>query len=441
MDSDGSRVKLFLVIMAVFLVLRAFYSACEYSLIEVNDGKIKNHAEKNKRYEKLLDVISKPREIISTFAVHRVISCVVIAVCGVIGIGTPLENLLCDSMKKSYAVLLTALILVLGLSLVIYIFADMLPKKIAGKHIEKTALFMASPFLLLRMLIMPSIVIARGFAFVLGKIFGFSTKTTDEVVTEEEILMMVEAGNETGVIEESQCEMINNIFEFDDAVVSDVMTHRTDVVGIDADGKIGDVVYIAINEGFSRLPVYEESVDNIIGILNVKDLLCLVGCEHSEDFNIRQFMRKAEFVPETAKCKDVLQEMTRKKSQMMIIADEYGGTSGIVTMEDLLEEIVGNIQDEYDEDEEAEVSEIESGVFKIDGSADPDDVFPMLKIELPEGHNYDTMSAFVVDRLGRIPEPDENAEIKYENVLFKVLLVEDNWISKLRAEILKDELE
>ena len=133
--------------------------------------------------------------------------------------------------------------------------------------------------------------------------------------------------------------------------------------------------------------------------------------------------------------------MTHKKSQMMIIADEYGGTSGIVTMEDLLEEIVGNIQDEYDEDEEAEVSEIESGVFKIDGSADPDDVFPMLKIELPEGHNYDTMSAFVVDRLGRIPEPDENAEIKYKNVLFRVLLVEDNWISKLRAEILDDELE
>ena len=195
---------------------------------------------------------------------------------------------------------------------------------------------------------MPFSAISVGLGFVLGKLFGFSVKPADDVVTEEEILMMVEAGNETGVIEESQREMINNIFEFDDTVVSDVMTHRTDIVGVGADDKIGDVVYLGINEGFSRLPVYEESVDNIIGILNVKDLLCLVGCEHSEDFNIRQFMRKAEFVPETAKCKDVLKEMTLKKTQMMVIADEYGGTSGIVTMEDLLEEIVGNIQDEYE---------------------------------------------------------------------------------------------
>ena len=151
-------------------------------------------------------------------------------------------------------------------------------------------------------------------------------------------------------------------------------------------------------------------------------------------------MRKAEFVPETAKCKDVLKEMTMKKAQMMVIADEYGGTAGIVTMEDLLEEIVGNIQDEYD-DEEAEISEIESGVFTIDGSADPDDVFPMFNLELEEGHNYDTMSAFVVDRLGRIPQQEENAEIVYENVRFKVLLIEDNWISKLKAEIIKGEQE
>jgi putative hemolysin len=145
-------------------------------------------------------------------------------------------------------------------------------------------------------------------------------------------------------------------------------------------------------------------------------------------------MRKAEFVPETAKCKDVLKEMTLKKTQMMVIADEYGGTSGIVTMEDLLEEIVGNIQDEYD-DEEAEITQTEKNVFTVDGSADPEDIFTMLGLELPETNNYDTMSAFFVDRLGRIPDENESAEISYKNVKFTVLLTEDNWVSKIKAVV------
>ncbi len=440
MDSDGSQVKFFLVATIVLLLLRAFYSACEHALIEVNDGRVKSQAEKNKKYKKLLDVISKPKELIYVFSVHNVFSCIVIAFSAIIAFGFSLAEIFSEHMNSTLAATASIVLVAIGLLIVIHIFADLLPKKLAEKNVEKLSLFMVAPYKVLKVVMTPFGLILNGFACVLGKIFGFSVKAADEVVTEEEILMMVEAGNETGVIEESQREMINNIFEFDDAVVSDVMTHRTDVIGIEADEKIGDVVYLAINEGFSRLPVYEGSVDNIIGILNVKDLLCLVGCEHSEDFNIRQFMRKAEFVPETAKCKDVLKEMTMKKAQMMVIADEYGGTAGIVTMEDLLEEIVGNIQDEYD-DEEAEISEIESGVFTIDGSADPDDVFPMFNLELEEGHNYDTMSAFVVDRLGRIPQQEENAEIVYENVRFKVLLIEDNWISKLKAEIIKGEQE
>lgn len=438
MDSDGSRVKIFIAVMVALFLIRALYSACEYALVEVNDSKVKTLAEKNKKYEKLLNVISKPRELITTFAVHRVLSCVIITVSAVVGLSGMIEEKLGGSMNTNAAAVLTYILIILGMSLIIYVFADLFPKRIAGKHAEKTALKMVTPFCILKNIMMPFSAISVGLGFVLGKLFGFSVKPADDVVTEEEILMMVEAGNETGVIEESQREMINNIFEFDDTVVSDVMTHRTDIVGVGADDKIGDVVYLGINEGFSRLPVYEESVDNIIGILNVKDLLCLVGCEHSEDFNIRQFMRKAEFVPETAKCKDVLKEMTLKKTQMMVIADEYGGTSGIVTMEDLLEEIVGNIQDEYDDDE-ADIAEIDDGVYTIDGSADPDDIFPKLGIELPEGHNYDTMSAFVVDRLGRIPSDDEKAEIQYENVIFTVLLIEDNWISKLKAVVLKDE--
>ena len=248
--------------------------------------------------------------------------------------------------------------------------------------------------------------------------------------------MMVDAGNETGVIEESQREMINNIFEFGDSIVSEVMTHRTDICAADVESKIGDIVYLAINKGYSRIPVYENTVDNIIGMINVKDLLCLVGCEHSEDFTVKQFMRKAMYIPSTCKCADAFENMTKEKAQLAIVVDEYGGTAGIISMEDLLEEIVGNIQDEYD-DEKADIVKISDDTYTISGDTNPDDVEEALGIEFPEGHNYDTMSAFVVDILGRIPDEDEAPAVRYGDFEFTVLLAEDNWISKIKAVRLK----
>lgn len=434
MNVDQGLLPICMIVLAVFLVLRAFYTACEHALIEVNDGKVKSLAESDEKYQKLFEMISKPQKTRIAFSSNRAISAIVISGLAVVSFGEMLVDFLSRFVDSGWSVVLSFVILVFLLGIVLVIFTDVLPKRIADKCTDKLALMSVRPVILMRAFYFPFSCVIYGVSWVICKILGLPADFAKDVVTEEEILMMVEAGNETGVIEESQREMINNIFEFDDAVVSSVMTHRKDVTAVDVASKIGDVVYLAINEGYSRIPVYEKSVDNIIGILNVKDLLCLVGCENSEDFQIEHFMRKPEFVPENAKCKDVLEEMTRKKAQMMIISDEYGGTLGIVTMEDLLEEIVGNIQDEYD-NEEAEISEIDNGIFIIDGSADPEDVFPKLRIALPNDNNYDTMSAFFVDRFGRVPGSDEKAEFQYNNVMFKVLLVEDNWVSKLKAVV------
>ena len=259
-----------------------------------------------------------------------------------------------------------------------------------------------------------------------------------DAVTEEDIIQMVEEGNETGVIEESQREMINNIFEFDDIVVSDVMTHRTEIVAVEVEEPISSVIHTVIQEGYSRMPVYQGNIDNIVGILMAKDLLCLAGQDNLEHYHIRHFMREVVFVPETAKCKHVLQEMALKKSQLAVVVDEYGGTAGIVSMEDILEEIVGNIQDEYDE-EEIEMRKVSDAVYIIKGTADPDDILPQLGITLPEGREFDTMSGFVVELLGRIPEAEETPSVQYESVLFTGLLIEDNWVSKIKAQILQPE--
>ena len=259
-----------------------------------------------------------------------------------------------------------------------------------------------------------------------------------DAVTEEDIIQMVEEGNETGVIEESQREMINNIFEFDDIVVSDVMTHRTEIVAVEVEEPISSVIHTVIQEGYSRMPVYQGNIDNIVGILMAKDLLCLAGQDNLEHYHIRHFMREVVFVPETAKCKHVLQEMALKKSQLAVVVDEYGGTAGIVSMEDILEEIVGNIQDEYDE-EEIEMRKVSDAVYIIKGTADPDDILPQLGVTLPEGREFDTMSGFVVELLGRIPVAEETPSVQYESVLFTVLLIEDNWVSKIKAQILPPE--
>lgn len=438
MSIDEGRLPVCIIALVIFIIVRAFYTACEYALIEVNDSKVKSLAERDKKYQKLFDVISKPQKTRVAFSSHKAFSSIIISFLTVMSFGMPVEKIFEKYMSHVLSGVLSLLALIIVLGIVLVVFTDILPKKLVGLHAEKFALLSLKPVEFLRIFYFPFSCITTGISWVICRIFRLSADSAKDSVTEEEILMMVEAGNETGLIEESQREMINNIFEFDDSVVSDVMTHRKDVTAVDVESKIGDVVYLAINEGYSRIPVYEKTIDNIVGILNVKDLLCLVGCENSEDFNIRQFMRKPEFVPENARCNDVLEEMTRKKTQMMIISDEYGGTLGIVTMEDLLEEIVGNIQDEYDDDE-ADISEIDKGVFIINGSADPEDVFPKLGIDIPDDNNYDTMSAFFVDRFGRVPNVDEKAEFCYSGVMFRVLLVEDNWVKKLKAVITEKE--
>lgn len=262
----------------------------------------------------------------------------------------------------------------------------------------------------------------------LAKWFGKSR----ENVTEEEILMMVDAGEEEGVIEQSQKAMINNIFEFDDMTVEDVMTHRVDIVAVAEDAQISDAVYHAINDGFSRIPVYKEDIDNIIGIIYVKDLLCLVGCKAIEDFSLQQFIREVLYVPETTKCRDLFKQFTEKKLHIAVVVDEYGGTAGIVTMEDLIESILGNIQDEYD-DEEDEITKINDTTYTMEGSADWDDVAEILGLEVEENPDYDTVGGFLIDSLGRIPHEGEHPVVKVDGVEFTVLVVEERHIAKVRA--------
>lgn len=429
MSPDGSRL---LILLICFVLFRALCSSCEHIITEVNDARVKELAEEDSKYKKLYDFISSPAKMLSAFSVNKILS----------GICTGVSMLLFFNnifAAKGIRLLISGAISVLTSTIVTAVLSDVVPKRVADRMTDPKNALRIMPFVKAIMIVTtPLSAIINLLSFCLCKLFGVSSQTKIDVVTEEEILMMVEAGNETGVIEESQREMINNIFEFGDVKVSEIMTHRTDIVGLDINDKISDIIYLAINKGFSRLPVYDGSIDKIIGIIYVKDFLCLVGCEKPEDFSIRDFMREALYIPASNKCDEVFEIMTKKKVQMAVLVDEYGGTAGIVTMEDILEEIVGNIQDEYDE-EEQEITEISENTYIISGAADPEDVLEMLHVKKPESREYDTMNAMIVDMLGRIPSELETPVVTYENIEFTVMLTEDNWISKIKAVIKNDD--
>ena len=260
------------------------------------------------------------------------------------------------------------------------------------------------------------------------KLFGVEFNEVDTSATEKEIRQMVDEG----VIEDVQKEMINNVFEFDDRTVDEVMTHRRDIVGIELEeANLENIISIAIETGYSRLPLYKNDIDNIIGVVYVKDLLKFTSC--SGDFDAEGTMRSPLYVPESIHCRDLFKQFKDKKMQMAVVVDEYGGTSGIVTMEDIVESIVGNIQDEYD-DEEEEISQISENVYRFDGSVSIDEVSKLLDVEIEEDE-YDTLGGFLTHLLGRIPEEDEKPEIVYKNATFNVILVEDKRIATVDAKV------
>lgn len=263
----------------------------------------------------------------------------------------------------------------------------------------------------------------------IGRLFG------KESTTEEEIRQLVDEDRERGDLEVSQREMINNIFDFDDLNAGDIMTHRTDIEAVDDKAKIADVAALSMEAGCSRIPVYHEDLDNICGIIYIKDLLRFVGCKIGADEKLTDYIREPLFVPETIPCGKLFAKMTESRIQLAIVVDEYGGTAGLVTMEDVLESIVGNIMDEYDEEEE-DVTQIDEKTFTFDGSADIEDAQKVLGLELPEG-DYDTLAGFVINLLGYLPTGTEEEPVcvKYENVTFTVLKVEERRIEQIKAEI------
>ncbi|MBR4092437.1 MAG: HlyC/CorC family transporter [Oscillospiraceae bacterium] len=453
MISDSSRLSVVftetdisgwgIAVIVVIVLLRAFFTLCEFAVTEINDSVVKDFEDEKGGKKILSSVLSKPSAMITTFSANRILSAVVISLCSFAVFFSPLykciiklfeENIFADE----FSTIISAVIIVLSTVVVMTVFSDRIPKRIAmAADSVSLAVFVALPVRILIILLTPLTALCGLLTKLFSFLFGLSQTDERDIATEEEILMLVDARNETGELEESQKEMISNIFEFDDTLAGDVMTHRTDIDAVDIKAKVPDVIRLAIDSGRSRIPVYENTIDSILGFVCVKDLLCLIGCENVEGFEITNFIRDVLYVPGTNSCGEVFEMMRKNKAQLAVVVDEYGGTAGLITMEDILESIVGNIQDEYDNDAE-EIIEVSEGTYMISGTSDPEKILSVLGKNLPEEHEYDTMGGFITDLLGRIPEENENASVVYEDIEFTVLITEEKRITKIKAVVLND---
>lgn len=428
---DLQSALLSVALLLVLILVNGFFAASEIAVITLNDGKIKKMAEEgNQKAKKLVKLTENSSRFLSTIQIGVTLSSFLTSASA----SQSFANLLADQLtflpfSHSAIVGVSTVIITIVLSYFSLVLGELVPKKIAMQKAEQLSFRFVGILSATAKIFSPFISFLSFSTNVVLKLLGIDPNHSEETVTEEEILMMVDVGEEKGVIDEGAREMISNIFEFDDRAVSEIMTHRTEVTAVEDTMSIQEAVALAVRDGYSRMPVYHEQLDTVLGIFYVKDLLQYAGKDIPSELKITDHMRPAYFVPESKSCNELLEEMTARHIQIAIVVDEYGGTEGIVTMEDLLESIVGNIQDEYD-NEEQEIHRVSENAFTVDGSTSIDEISDLMQVHLPEG-DYDTIAGLVVELLGRIPKVGERPTVTYKSLTFTVEEVEERRISKL----------
>jgi CBS domain containing-hemolysin-like protein len=311
-------------------------------------------------------------------------------------------------------------------TVLVLIFGEITPKSIAKQNSEKISLFVSKPIKFIIVIFRPLVTLFGGISNFVIKMLGGDPKVNEPFITEEELKTMVGVSEEEGVLEDVEKEMIFNVFDFADTQVKDVMVQRVDIIAVDVNSTYEEVLDVIKNEQFSRIPIYDDTIDNIVGILNVKDLIILEKTE--KDFKVVDYAREPYYTFEFKKITEVFKEMKKTRNHMGVVLDEYGGTVGILTIEDLVEEIVGDIEDEYD-DENKMIEVVKEDEYIVDGSARLDDISDLIGVNM-ESEELDSVGGLIIEELGRIPE--EHEEILIGNIRFVVEEVDKNRIKKIR---------
>ncbi len=423
-----------LVLIVILIFVNAFFAASEMAFVSLNDTKLNRMAKNgNKKAEKIVKMLVNPSKFLATIQIG-------ITLAGFLSSAFASESfasVLAPKLNELMPVLslsawngISIVVITIILSYFTLVFGELVPKRIAMKNSEKIAFFSIGIINVISVVTSPFVALLTFSTNAISKLFGVSEKE-EKTVTEEEIRMMVDVGEEKGTIEEDERNMINNVFEFNDRIVSEIMIPRTDVFAINNMMSIYEVTKLLEEKKImhSRMPVYNESIDNIVGILHFKDLFYSTK---NKETNITKVMRTPFFVPESKPIDELFEELRKNRNLMAIVIDEYGGTSGIVTMEDILEEIVGEIYDEHDEVEEL-YKKLDDNTYIINAEMTIYDVEDILGIHIQEG-DYDTLSGYIIEKLGRIPtEKDLEKSIDTKDMIYTIEEIKDKHITVVKA--------
>lgn len=417
--APGDIVQVLIII--ILLLLSAFFSSAETALTTVSRVRIRTLADDgNKRAKKVLEVTDNKAKMLSAIL-----------------IGNNIVNLYASSLVTTFAgrifgsqwVAVTTGVL----TLVILIFGEISPKTISTLKAEKISLSYSGIISALMWILTPIIWvvnrISMGFLFLLG----VDSKQKEQSFTEDELRTIVDVSHEEGVLEHEEHEMINNVFDFGNSRARDVMIQRIDMTCASIDSTYDEIIDIFRAEKYTRLPIYKDSIDNVIGIINVKDLLLY---SPGDDFHVSEILREPYYTYEFKKTSELMEELKKTSNNITIVLDEYGSTVGMITLEDLLEEIVGEIRDEYDEDEEDCITKISDTEYQLDGMTKLDDLNELLDTDY-ESEDYDSVSGLVIDKLERLPHDGD--EVELDNARIVVEHTEKNRIDKMHLYIIKPE--
>lgn len=401
------------------LALSAFFSSAETAMMTVNKIRVRNLAEAGLSHAVVLEKIlsNQPKMLSAILIGNNIVN---------ISASSLMTVLVTDVLGNKYVGIGTGV-----LTLLVLIFGEITPKTSATIYSETLSLKFAKPINLIMQVLTPLIVVVDVLSKGVLKMIHVDPNKKQDAITEDELRTIVEVSHEEGVIESEEKKMINNVFDFGDAVAKDIMVPRIDMVMVDAEASFGELMELFQKERFTRIPVYEENTDNVIGIVNMKDFI-LFDHEKEKNFSIRDYLRQPLYTYEYKKTAELMLEMRKTFNNIVIVLDEYGATAGLITLEDMLEEIVGEIRDEYDQDEEDEVKETGPDEYLVNGSTKLDDLNDRLGLEL-QSEDYDSIGGLVIGLLDHLPE--EGEEVDYENLHLKVEDMDKNRIGKIRIRI------
>lgn len=440
MDSDpgGDNIFIQIIILIALTLVNAFFAGAEMATVSVNKNKITMLAEKgNKKANLILQLLEEPTKFLSTIQVAITLSGFFASASAATGISKKLADSLAY-FNFAYTEQISLVVVTIVLSYFTLVFGELVPKRIALQKAEFFSMFCIKPVMAISKIASPFIKFLTLSTNVTLKLVGMKSENLEEEISKEEIKSLVEQGKEQGVFNKIEQEMINSIFEFDDKLAREIMTPRINVFAIDIEEPAESFIDELCKVTYSRIPVYEGKIDNIIGVLYIKDFFRAARKNGFENVDIRSILHKPYLVPENKNIDELFREMQHKKKYFAVLINEYGEFSGVVTIEDLVEEIMGDIEDEYDKNS-PQITKIDDYTYLVDGLVTVDEINSKLNLEI-ESENYDTISGLIIETIGTIPHEDDFRKITLDELVFELVSVKEKRIDKLKLYLPKIEV-